>query len=68
MFLCVVSQSISAMNIAANQAIYPQTTTHMPYHNGAMIQSPIQQTASIVNHRNAQNNNIIELLLFLIFH
>ena len=36
------------MNIAANQAIYPQTATHLPYHNGAIIQSPIQQTASLV--------------------
>ena len=36
------------MNIAANQAIYPQTATHLPYPNGAIIQSPIQQTASIV--------------------
>jgi hypothetical protein len=36
------------MNIAANQAIYPQTATHLPYHNGAIIQSPLQQHASIV--------------------
>lgn len=38
------------MNIAANQAIYPQTATHMPYPNGAIIQNPIQQTASLVNN------------------
>lgn len=38
----------SAMNIAANQAIYPQTATHLSYPNGAIIQSPIQQTASLV--------------------
>jgi hypothetical protein len=37
------------MNIAANQAIYPQTATHLPYHNGAIMQSPMQQTASMVN-------------------
>ena len=36
------------MNIAANQAIYPQTATHMPYPNGAIIPSHMQQTASIV--------------------
>jgi hypothetical protein len=39
---------VLAMNIAANQAIYPQTAAHMQYPNGAIIQSPIQQTASIV--------------------
>ena len=37
------------MNIAANQAIYPQTATHLPYHNGAIMQNPMQQTASMVN-------------------
>jgi hypothetical protein len=37
------------MNIAANQAIYPQTATHLPYPNGAIIQNPMQQTASLVN-------------------
>ena len=37
-----------AMNIAANQAIYPQTATHLPYHNGAILQNPMQQTASLV--------------------
>ena len=36
------------MNIAANQAIYPQTATHLPYPNGAIIQNPLQQHASIV--------------------
>ena len=37
-----------AMNIAANQAIYPQTATHLPYPNGAIIQNSLQQQASIV--------------------
>lgn len=36
------------MNIAATQPIYPQTATHMPYPNGAIIQSPIQQPGSLV--------------------
>jgi hypothetical protein len=36
------------MNIAANQAIYPQAATHLPYHNGAIIQNPLQQPASLV--------------------
>jgi len=36
------------MNIAANQAIYPQTATHLPYPNGAILQSPLQQPTSIV--------------------
>ena len=36
------------MNIAANQAIYPQTASHLPYANGAILQSPLQQTASLV--------------------
>jgi hypothetical protein len=36
------------MNIAANQAIYPQAATHLPYPNGAIIQNPLQQPASIV--------------------
>lgn len=39
---------ILAMNIAANQSIYPQTATHLPYPNGAIIQSPMQQPASLV--------------------
>ncbi|CAF1375034.1 unnamed protein product [Rotaria sp. Silwood1] len=39
-----------AMNIAANQAIYPQTATHLPYHNGAIIQNPLQQSASIASY------------------
>ena len=37
------------MNIAANQAIYPQTATHMPYANGAILQSPMQQATSLVS-------------------
>ena len=36
------------MNIAANQAIYPQTATHLQYPNGAIIQNPLQQSASMV--------------------
>jgi hypothetical protein len=36
------------MNIAANQAIYPQTATHLPYPNGAIIQNHLQQPASLV--------------------
>jgi hypothetical protein len=36
------------MNIAANQAIYPQTATHLQYPNGAIIQNPLQQPASMV--------------------
>ena len=36
------------MNIAANQSIYPPTAAPMPYPNGAIIQNPIQQTASFV--------------------
>ncbi len=39
---------ISAMNIAANQPIYPPAAPHLSYHNGAIIQSPMQQTASLV--------------------
>jgi hypothetical protein len=39
------------MNIAANQAIYPQTATHLPYPNGAIIQNPMQQTASLVKNK-----------------
>lgn len=37
------------MNIAANQAIYPQTATHLPYPNGAILQNPLQQPASMVS-------------------
>lgn len=36
------------MNLAANQAMYPQTATHMSYPNGAILQSPLQQPSSIV--------------------
>ncbi|CAF3527589.1 unnamed protein product [Rotaria sordida] len=39
-----------AMNIAANQSIYPQTTAHMPYHNGAIIQNPMQQPTSLPSY------------------
>ncbi|CAF2601090.1 unnamed protein product [Rotaria sp. Silwood2] len=39
-----------AMNIAANQSIYPQTAAHLPYHNGAIIQSPIQQPTSLPSY------------------
>ncbi|CAF1381454.1 unnamed protein product [Adineta steineri] len=39
-----------AMNIAANQAIYPQTATNLPYPNGAIIQSPLQQPQSIASY------------------
>ncbi|CAF1626813.1 unnamed protein product, partial [Adineta ricciae] len=39
-----------AMNIAANQAIYPQTAAHMPYPNGAIIQNPMQQTAPLASY------------------
>jgi len=39
-----------AMNIAANHAIYPQTATHLPYPNGAIIPSPLQQTASLASY------------------
>ncbi|CAF4379546.1 unnamed protein product, partial [Rotaria sordida] len=38
------------MNIAANQSIYPQTTAHMPYHNGAIIQNPMQQPTSLPSY------------------
>jgi len=38
------------MNIAANHAIYPQTATHLPYPNGAIIPSPLQQTASLASY------------------
>ena len=36
------------MNIAANQAIYPQTATHLSYPNGAILQNPLQQPGSMV--------------------
>ncbi len=36
------------MNLAANQAMYPQTAAHLPYANGAIIQNHLQQPASIV--------------------
>jgi len=36
------------MNIAASQPIYPQPATHLAYPNGAILQSPLQQPASIV--------------------
>jgi hypothetical protein len=36
------------MNIAANQAIYPQTPAHLSYPNGAIIQNPMQQPNSLV--------------------
>ncbi|CAF1040952.1 unnamed protein product [Rotaria sordida] len=39
-----------AMNIAANQAMYPQTATHLSYPNGAIIQNPLQQSASIASY------------------
>ncbi|CAF1406677.1 unnamed protein product [Rotaria sp. Silwood1] len=39
-----------AMNIAANQTIYPQTAAHLPYPNGAIIQSPIQQPTSLPSY------------------
>ncbi|CAF0779906.1 unnamed protein product [Rotaria sordida] len=39
-----------AMNIAANQSIYPQTAAHMPYHNGAIIQNPMQQPTSLPSY------------------
>jgi hypothetical protein len=39
-----------AMNIAANQAIYPQAATHLSYPNGAIIQNPLQQSASIASY------------------
>jgi hypothetical protein len=39
-----------AMNIAANQAIYPQTATHLQYPNGAIIQNPLQQPASMASY------------------
>jgi hypothetical protein len=48
----------SAMNIAANQAIYPQTATHMQYPNGAIIQNPLQQTASLVR------NHHVKIIIF----
>ena len=53
------------MNIAANQApIYPQAATHLSYANGAIIQNPMQQTASIVNTidfvlLNIHDNNVL---------
>ncbi|UJR15418.1 hypothetical protein I4U23_002364 [Adineta vaga] len=39
-----------AMNIAANQAIYPQTPTHMSYPNGAILQSPLPQPTSMASY------------------
>jgi hypothetical protein len=39
-----------AMNIAANQAIYPQTATHLQYPNGAIIQNHLQQPTSIASY------------------
>jgi hypothetical protein len=53
------------MNIAANQAIYPQTATHMSYPNGAIIQNPMQQTASLVRHSDRKKNLTILLSCFL---
>ncbi|CAF3210321.1 unnamed protein product [Rotaria socialis] len=39
-----------AMNIAANQAMYPQTATHLPYPNGAILQNSLQQSASLASY------------------
>jgi hypothetical protein len=39
-----------AMNLAANQAMYPQTAAHLPYANGAIIQNHLQQPASIASY------------------
>ncbi|CAF5203770.1 unnamed protein product, partial [Rotaria magnacalcarata] len=38
------------MNIAANQAMYPQTATHLPYPNGAILQNSLQQSASLASY------------------
>lgn len=55
------------MNIAANQPIYPQPTAHMPYPNGAIIQSPIQQTASLVRDPFFCSIRLFLNMYFLIF-
>lgn len=55
------------MNIAANQAIYPQTATHLPYPNGAIIQNPLQQQASMVRlERGEKDENDCESFRHLI--
>ncbi|CAF0995851.1 unnamed protein product [Adineta ricciae] len=41
---------LRTMNIAANQAIYPQTPAHMSYPNGAILQNPLQQSTSIASY------------------
>jgi hypothetical protein len=51
------------MNIAANQAIYPQTPTHLSYPNGAIIQNPMQQPNSLVRKSYADDNLIYFLIL-----
>ena len=50
------------MNIAANQAIYPQAATHLPYHNGAIMQNPMQQTASMVNDDGNERDTSTDLV------
>lgn len=50
-----------AMNLAATQAMYPQTATHLPYHNGAIIQNPLQQSASIVRKIQAVLSYLISI-------
>jgi hypothetical protein len=63
-FISIVSFVILAMNIAANQAIYPQTATHLSYPNGAILPNPLQQTASLVNDRDER----VHVCLVLIEH
>jgi hypothetical protein len=50
-----------AMNIAANQAIYPQTATHLSYPNGAIIQNHLQQPASMVRKSGCFIKKIIDI-------